>query len=631
MADGSNLVKIELSDGVAVLTIDNPPVNATSHALRSALKSQIEAALADEAVSALVLIGAGRGFIAGADISEFERKRDEPLNPAIIAVMEKAKKPIICAIHGHALGGGLEIAMGCHYRLATPEVKLGQPEVKIGITPGAGGTQRLPRLIGLTLALEMIVSGDPIPAGRAQERGLLDEIVEGDLRQAAIAFAAKVVREKMPLNRVRDLPPPIRPGREFFINARAELEKRSPNLTAPKACIDAVEASLLPIDQGLAQEATIFAGTVVSEQARALRYIFFAERDAGKVPDLPSDTPIKDIKKVGIVGDGTMGSAIAICFADAGYVVTLVEADSPSLERAKASLRKHYEAAGKRSKLADDEIERRIARIGTSLALSDLSDADLIVEAIAEDLSQKTKLFAELDRVAKPGALLATNTAHLDMDILAAATGRPESVFALHFFAPATAMRVVEVVRGERTTATTFATGMAVGRKLRKIPVAVRACEGFIGNRLATKRSRAVERLLNEGVTMGDIDKAMTNFGFPVGPGATNIVLDSATKSSLPAEEIAARLLYPMINEGSRLLEEGIAIRASDIDVIWVYGYGFPAYRGGPMFYGDNVGLPTVRDRLIADAERFNDPDLKPSALLVKLATEGGTFRAFKA
>jgi 3-hydroxyacyl-CoA dehydrogenase len=626
--DGSGLVKSHISAGIAVLTIDNPPVNATSHALRSALKTQIEAALADDAVTAVILIGAGRGFIAGADISEFERKRDEPLNPAIIAVMENSKKPIICAIHGHALGGGLELAMGCHYRLATPEVKLGQPEVKIGITPGAGGTQRLPRLVGLTLALDMIVGGDPIPAQKALERGLLDMIVESDLRQAAIDFAARAVREKMPLNRVRDLPPPIRPEREFFTKARAALEQHSPALTAPKACIDAIEASLLPIDEGLQREAAIFAGTIVSEQARALRYIFFAERDAGKVPDLPADTPTIDIKKVGVVGGGTTGNAITISFADAGYAVTLVETDALILNGVQTSVRQHYEAAGKRSNLAAEEIERRIACIRLTASMADLGDADIVVETVAEDIDAKTKALGEIDRAAKPGALIATSTAQLDIEILATATKRPENLFGLHFFAPIAKTRTVEIVRANQTVAKTAATGMAIGRKLRKIPVAMRARDGFVSSRLLARRDHAIDRLLKQGVAPVEIDEARIGFGFPAGLGLGQ---SAGARSSLSAREIIARILYPMINEGARLLEEGVAIRASDIDVIWVYGYGFPAYRGGPMFYADNVGLASLRDRLTADAARYDDPSLKPANLLVRLADEGKSFREHKA
>lgn len=690
MAAGTLLVKTELVGPVALLTVDNPPVNATSHALRSALKAALEAAIADPAVAAIVLIGAGRGFIAGADISEFDRKREEPLNPANIAVMEQSPKPIIAAIHGHALGGGLELAMGCHYRITTPDAKLGQPEVKIGLTPGAGGTQRLPRLVGMRLALHMIVDGDPIDAKTALEHGLIDAIVEGELRAGALAFAERVLRQSGPLPRVRDLPPAALPAVDFFAAARAELAKRKPGIMAPQSCIDAVEASLLPIDDGLRREAEIFAGTVQSEQSRALRHLFFAEREAAKVPGLPADTPVRDIRAVGVVGGGTMGSAIAICCADAGLPVTLVEADKPALDRAQATIRAHYDAAVKRGRLRSDDLDKRLGRIAGAMLLSDLAGADLIIEAVTEELPLKRKIFAELDLIAKPDALLATNTSYLDVDMLAGATRRPESVLGLHFFAPATIMRVIEVVRAPRSAATAVATGMAFGRKIRKLPVAVGAAQGFVGNRLLMKRNREVERLLTEGVAIEAIDRAMIHFGFAVGPcAATDVagldighrarvqrgdvwplaaalvaagrlgqksgagyyryesgsrtplpdpeaqrIIDAARGSSarleLSPDEIVARILSAMINEGARLIAEGIAARASDIDVIWVYGYGFPAHRGGPMFYADSVGLAAVCERLSQAATRTGDAALQPAPLLVQLARDGKRFRDLK-
>jgi 3-hydroxyacyl-CoA dehydrogenase len=689
MAAGEPLVKTEQIGKVALLTIDNPPVNATSHALRSALKAALEAAIADPASAAIVLIGAGRGFIAGADITEFERKREEPLNPANIAVMEQSPKPIIAAIHGHALGGGLELAMGCHYRVATPDAKLGQPEVKIGITPGAGGTQRLPRLVGLKLALDMIVGGDPIDAKTALDHGLIDEIVKGELRAGALAFAERM-SAKRPLPRVRDLPPPTLPDANFFATARAETVKRKAGLAAPQACIDALEAALLSIDDGLRREQEIFGGTVFSDQARALRYLFFAERDAAKVPGLAADTPIKSIATVGVIGGGTMGSAIAICCAEAGLPVTLVEADKLALDRALATIRAHYDGAVKRGRLGPDEMEKRLARVRGTMLLSDLYSADLIIEAVTEELALKCKIFAELGPIAKPDALLASNTSYLDLDLLAEASQRPEAVLGLHFFAPATVMRAMEVVRAGKSAPSTIASGMAFGRKIRKLAVTVGACDGFVGNRLLTQRGREVERLLAEGVAIEAIDRAMTEFGFPVGPCAAGDIagldisfrarkqrdrfwpladaivdagrlgqksgagyyryesgsrtplpdpeaqriIDSARRStsraSLPSEEIALRILSAMINEGARILDEGIAARASDIDVIWVYGYGFPAHRGGPMFYADLISLPKLCERLSAAAARFGDEGLKPAPLLAQLAAEGKSFRDYR-
>ena len=686
MNDRKILVRREDAGGMAVLTVDNPPVNATSHALRVALKSELDAALADPAVKAVIILGAGRGFIAGADIAEFDRPRLAPLNPAIIATMEESRVPVIAAIHGHALGGGLELAMGCHYRVATPEARLGQPEVKIGLIPGAGGTQRLPRLAGLKLALDMIVGGDPIPAKAAREAGLIDAIIDGELRAGAIEFATKILGESAALKRVRDRAPPALPEVEFFDNARAELARRKPALEAPRRCIDALEASLLPFDQGLAREAAIFAEAVASEQSKALRYLFFAERNSAKSAAIPAGTPAQNVAKIAVIGGGTMGSAIAICAADAGLAVTLIEADDAALDRAKASLRRHYEGGAKRGTANADEIERRLQRIAGSTALDDAGAADLVIEAVVEDLPLKQKIFSALDGIAKPDAILATNTSYLDIDGLAAQTQRPEQVLGLHFFAPATIMRVMEVVRAAKTSAATLATGMALGRKIRKIPVVVGACDGFVGNRLLTQRGRELERLLADGVAIGEIDQAMVAFGFPIGPCAAgdlagldisyrarkargrhwplaDAIVDagrlgqkngagyyryedgrrsplpdpeaqriidaargSTSRLTLPAEEIVARFLYPMINEGARILDEGIAERASDIDVIWAYGYGFPTYRGGPMFYADRIGLGAICDRLAQSAQRFADKGLEPAPFLARLAQEGKSF-----
>ena len=683
------LVKTEHAGLIAVLTIDNPPVNATSHALRSALKAALDEVLADAAVQAVILIGAGRGFIAGADISEFDRVRPEPLNPTIIAAMERAEKPIIAAIHGHALGGGLELAMGCHYRVATAEAKFGQPEVKIGLTPGAGGTQRLPRLVGIPLALDMIVGGDPIDAKTALEHGLIDAIIAGDLRQGAISFAEGLLRDKKPLRRVRDLPAPTVIDPAIFSNARADLGKRKAVLLAPRSCVDAVEASLLPFDQGLKREGELFAATVKSDQSRSLRHMFFAERDTAKTAAIPADTPAAAVKKVAVIGGGTMGSAIAICCADAGLPVILIEADAASLARATKTLRQHYEASAKRGSLAAAEIETRLARIAPSTAIKDVGDTDLVIEAVVEDLALKKEIFAALDRAAKPDAILATNTSYLDIDALAAATQNPARVLGLHFFAPATIMRVMEVVRAAKSIPSTLATGMAFGRKIRKIPVMVGACDGFVGNRLLTQRGREVERLLADGVAIAAIDAAMVGFGFPQGPCAAGDlagldisyrarkqrgrhwpladaivdagrlgqktgagyyryepgsrvplpdpeaqrIIDQARgsdqRATLSPDEIVTRIVDPMINEGARLLEEGIAERAGDIDVIWAYGYGFPAYRGGPMFHADLTGLGTICDRLRQSAERFNDPSLRPVPLFARLAHDGKAFKDF--
>jgi len=689
MDDRKLLVRRDDVGGIAVLTIDNPPVNATSHALRVALKATLEAALAEPPTKAILLLGAGRGFIAGADIAEFDRPRLAPLNPAIIAVMEASAVPVIAAIHGHALGGGLELAMGSHYRVATQEARLGQPEVKIGLIPGAGGTQRLPRLVGLPLALEMIAGGDPIGAKAALEAGLIDAIIAGELRAGAIAFAEKILREGRALTRVRDRAPPAPPDADFFSRARADLARRKPALEAPRRAIDALEAALLPFDEGLAREAAIFAETVTSSQSKALRHLFFAERDGARSAAIPAGTPARAVERVAVIGGGTMGSAIAICCADAGLSVTLIESDGAALGRAQAALRRHYEASARRG-LAAAEIEHRLSAIAGTTALEEARAADLVIEAVTEDLSLKQRIFTALDRITKPDAILASNTSYLDLDELAAATGRADLVLGLHFFSPATIMRAMEVVRAAKTSAAALATGMALGRKIRKLPVVVGACDGFVGNRLLTQRGRELERLLAEGATIEAIDQAMVAFGFPIGPCAAGDlagldisyrarkqrgrhwpladaivdagrlgqksgagyyryeagsrapmpdpeaqrILDaargSAARANLPREAIVARFLDPMINEGARILEEGIAERAGDIDVIWVYGYGFPAYRGGPMRYADEIGLGAICERLQQSARRFGDEGLAPSPLLVRLAREGKSFADFR-
>jgi 3-hydroxyacyl-CoA dehydrogenase len=690
MSDAKTMVQREAVGAIALLSIDNPPVNATSHALRLALDAALEAALADSAIKAVVLIGAGRGFIAGADIAEFDRPRLAPLNPAIIRRMEQSPIPIVAAIHGHALGGGLELAMGCHYRVATPEARLGQPEVKIGLIPGAGGTQRLPRLVGLERALAMIVRGDPIAAATALEEGLIDAIIDGTLRDGAIQFAERLVKEGAALKRVRDLPPPALSEPDFFARARDELARRKPALMAPQSAIAALEASLGPFDGGLAREASLFAACVASEESRALRHLFFAERDSARSAAIPAGTRAPEIATLAVIGGGTMGSAIAICSADAGLAVTLIEADDAALRAAEDRLRRHYESVAKRGTLPPEEINKRRARIALSATLEDAGTADLVIEAVTEDLALKRTIFAALDAIAKPEAFLASNTSYLDIDALAVATRRPERVLGLHFFAPATIMRAMEVVRAAKSSAEALAAGMAFGRKIRKLPIVVGACDGFVGNRLLTQRGRELERLLADGVAIAAIDAAMVGFGFPIGPCAAGDlagldisyrarqqrgrhwpladaivdagrlgqkngagyyryedgkraqlpdpeaqrIIDQArgntARPTLSPEEIVARFLDPMINEGARILAEGIAERAGDIDVIWAYGYGFPTWRGGPMFYADRVGLGIVCNRLTRSARRFHDEGLEPAPLLADLARQGKSFTEWR-
>jgi 3-hydroxyacyl-CoA dehydrogenase len=688
MASPAASVRIERDGAVAVVVIDHPPVNAMSHALRTALKSALDQSLADAAISAVILMSAGRSFIAGADITEFGKPRAEPLTPTLIATIEAAGKPVIAAIHGFALGGGLELAMGCHYRIATADARLGQPEVKLGILPGAGGTQRLPRLVGVKLALEMIVGGEPIGAKEALEKGLIDEIATGDLRQAAVAMAGRLVRDNAKLRRVRDLPiPPAESA--LFGDYRGTVERRRRGVLAPLRCVEAVEAAAtLPFDEGLAKERDFFAELVNSDQAKAQRYFFFAEREAAKIPDLAAETPVQGVKSAAIIGAGTMGGGIAMCFANIGIPVTMIDASREALDRGLATVRRNYEASASRGALAAPEVETRMALISGALDTQAAAGADIVIEAVFEELALKQQVFRTLDRVAKPGAILATNTSYQDVNAIAAATRRPEQVLGLHFFSPANVMRLVEVVRGAKTAKPVLAASLALARKIRKVPVTVGVCYGFVGNRMLSQRSRAVERLLLEGALPQQIDAALVAFGFPMGPfaaadlagldvgwrarkgrGATSPIADALCEAgrfgqktgggyyhyegasrapladpeveriivaaserlglkrrAIAADEMLDRIILPIANEGARILEEGIALRAGDIDVIWVYGYGWPMHRGGPMFYADSIGLQAVAARLTAQARALDDATLAPAPLLARLAAEGRGF-----
>ena len=688
MASPASSVRIERDGAVAVVVIDHPPVNAMSLAVRTGLKSALDETLADPATSAVILMGAGRTFIAGADITEFGKPRAEPLTPTLIAAIEAAGKPVIAAIHGHALGGGLELAMGCHYRIATADARLGQPEVKLGILPGAGGTQRLPRLVGVALALEMIAGGEPIGAKDALAKGLIDEIASGELRPAAIALAQRLVRDKAKLRRVRDiaLPPS---ERAIFGEYRGTIAKRRRGVIAPLRCVEAVEAAAtLPFDEGLAKERDIFLELVNSEQAKAQRYFFFAEREAAKIPDLAADIPVQAVKSAAIIGAGTMGGGIAMCFANVGIPVTMVEMSREALERGLATVRRNYESSASRGALAAGDVEKRMALIAGAVGYDGVGAADVVIEAVFEELPLKQEVFRALDRIAKPDAILATNTSYQDVNAIGAATQRPEQVLGLHFFSPANVMRLVEVVRGGKTARPVLASALALARKIRKVPVTVGVCYGFVGNRMLSQRSRAVERLLLEGALPQQIDAALVEFGFPMGPfaaadlagldvgwrarkgrGATSPVADAlceagrygqktgggyyhyepGSRAPLPdpeveriivatsarlgiarraiaAEDMLDRVLLPIVNEGARILAEGIALRASDIDVIWVYGYGWPVHRGGPMFHADSIGLKHVAARLAEQARMLDDATLAPAPLLAQLAAAGRGF-----
>ena len=695
MTEAGQIVTLERVGAIGVLTVNNPPVNALSHGVRSGLKAGLDAAGADQAISGLVLICAGRTFVAGADITEFGKPMKEPGLAAIIETIENSSKPVIAAIHGTALGGGLELALACHYRVAVPDARCGLPEVKLGILPGAGGTQRLPRVVGLALALDMITSGDPIGAKQARETGLVDEVIAGDLKTGAIAFAEKVVRERLPLKRVREMSDKLKvPDPDFFKNYKSTLAKRRRGLEAPQACVDAVEAAAtLPFDQGLKRERELFTRLLGGEQSKAQRYFFFAEREANKIPDVPGDTAVKTIRKAAVIGAGTMGGGIAMNFANVGIPVTVVEATQAALDRGLGVVRRNYEISASRGGMAAEDIDKRMALIKGTTDYGAIADTDLVIEAVFEDMALKKEIFAKLDGIAKPDAVLATNTSTLDVNAIAAATKRPESVIGLHFFSPANVMRLLEIVRGAKTSKPVVASSMALAKTIRKVPVLVGVCDGFVGNRMLAQRGREAERLLIEGALPHQVDKVLTDFGFPMGPFAMGdlagldvgwrvrqargtkapiadalyeagrlgqktsagyyhyepgsraplpdpdverIIIEvskqlGVARKPIPEAEILERLVYPMINEGAKILEERMALRASDIDVIWVYGYGWPIYRGGPMHYADSIGLKKIAERLSEYADRFNEPALKPAALLQQLAREGRGFADWQA
>ena len=692
MTQISQSVSLDRQGRIAVVTVNNPPVNALSHHVRQGLRDAINQAAGDAGAAAIVIACAGRTFIAGADITEFGKPPQEPTLSQVQDVIERSPKPIVAAIHGTALGGGLELAMTCHWRVAVKTARLGQPEVKLGLIPGAGGTQRLPRLVGVDKALAMIVGGDPIGGEEAKRLGLVDEIVDGDLTAGAIAFAERVVNEKRPLRKVRDLGDKVAAARgkpEIFSEFRKSVARQTRGFKAPEACIRAVEAAVsLPFDQGLARERELFIETLNSPESKAQRYFFFAEREAAKIPDVPAETPAAEIRKAAVIGAGTMGGGIAMNFANVGIPVTVIEVASEALDRGLGVVRKNYEATAAKGRLTKDDVEKRMGLIQGTTDFNALADADLVVEAVFEEMPIKKDVFARLDKVAKASAVLATNTSTLDVDEIAAATRRPESVVGMHFFSPANVMRLLEVVRGEKSAKPVIATAMAIGRRINKVPVLVGVCHGFVGNRMLHQRGKQSERLLLEGTSPQQVDKVLTDFGLPMGPFAMGdlagldvgwrirkgrgerapvadrlcemgrfgqktgsgffkyeggdrtpkpdpevdrIIAEVSREAgvqrrSISDDEIRERLLYPMVNEGAKILEEGKAIRASDIDVIWVYGYGWPVYRGGPMFWADQSGLKTIRDRLLAFEKQTGSDFWRPAPLLNKLADQGRGF-----
>jgi len=684
-------VDLDRRGRVAVLTVNNPPVNALSQHVRQGLRDGLTQAAADPNVDAIVITCAGRTFIAGADITEFGKPPKEPSLHEVLDLIESSPKPVVAAIHGTALGGGLEVTLACHYRVGAKTARFGLPEVKLGILPGAGGTQRLPRVVGVPKALSMIVSGDPIGADEALKAGLIDEIVEGDLTAAAVTFAEKVVAEKRPLKKIRDLDEKVAAVRgkpEIFAEFRKSVARQTRGFRAPENCIKAVEAAVnLPFDQGLKRERELFQELITSPESKAQRYFFFAEREAAKIPDVPADTKSRDIQKAAVLGAGTMGGGIAMNFANAGIPVTVVEVAQEALDRGLGVVRKNYEATASRGRLTMPDVEKRMGLISGTTDWSKIADADIVVEAVFEEMPIKKEVFAKIDGICKPGAVLATNTSTLDVDEIASATKRPDDVIGMHFFSPANVMRLLEVVRGKKSAKDVIATAMGVGRRIAKVPVLVGVCYGFVGNRMLHQRGREAEKLILEGALPHEVDRVLTDFGFPMGPFAMGdlagldvgwrirkgkgvksavadricelgrfgqktgagyfryekgdrtpipdpdvekIIVEVASEQGILRRkigeaEILARLLYPMVNEGAKILEEKIAIRASDIDVIWVYGYGWPVYRGGPMFWADQVGLKTIRDRM-NEWRKTQGEEWTPAPLLDRLASEGKTF-----
>jgi 3-hydroxyacyl-CoA dehydrogenase len=687
----NEVVKLETSDVIAVVTVDSPPVNALSAAVRRGIYDAVKRAGADPQVGAIVLTCAGRTFIAGADITEFGKPPQSPSLGEVIAEIENCPKPVIAAIHGTALGGGLEVALGAHFRVATKDAKLGLPEVKLGLLPGAGGTQRLPRAVGPELAVRMIVTGDPIGAAEALKNGLIEEIVEGPAVGGEV-FARKVLAEKRPLRRLRNDDSKLvaaRADRSIFTNAAAAANKRNRGLEAPLACAEAVSWTLdVPFDEALKKERESFLKLVGGDQSKAQRYAFFSEREAAKVSGVPAGTKPRPVERVAIIGAGTMGGGIAMSFANAGIPVTLIETGEEQLKRGMGVMQKNYEATAARGGIAADAPAKRMGLINGVVGLEHVKDADLVIEAVFETMAVKKEVFTALDAYAKPHAVLASNTSYLNIDQIAAVTRRPQDVLGMHFFSPANVMKLCEIVRAEKTAPDALMTAVAIARRIAKVPAVVGVCDGFVGNRMLAQRGKQAEKLLFEGALPQQVDAVVTKFGMPMGPfamgdlagldigwrsrkdrGIKSEIADAlceagrfgqktgkgyykyeaGSRAALPDpeveklidetlqrlgrkrrsvsdEEILERMMYPMINEGARILEEKVAARPSDIDVIWLYGYGWPIYRGGPMFYADQVGLKQIADRLSFYAKETDDPSLEPAPLLARLAAEGKTF-----
>jgi 3-hydroxyacyl-CoA dehydrogenase len=690
----------ELRGDVAVVMLDNPPVNGMGYETRKAFAAGIERAQADPAVRAIVVSGAGKVFSGGADIREFglPKALAEPNLLSLIRLLENCAKPVVAAIHGVCMGGGLELSLGAHYRVAAPGAKVALPEVKIGLVPGAGGTQRLPRALGVEAALNMIVSGEPVASehlAAVPGQRLFDRLIEGDLLAGAVAFAREVA-DLRPLPRVRDLPCAHPQGDAYFQFARNSAKAMARHFPAPARCVDCVEqATRAKFEDGLVYERSAFLALMWTPECKALRHAFFAERAASKIADVPEDTPLREVRKVAVIGAGTMGGGIAMNFLTAGIPVTLVETRAEALDKGVATIRRNYEAQVRKGKATPDQVGQRMALLKPTLHYDDIADADLVIEAVFEDMGVKEQVFRQLDALARPGAILATNTSTLDVDRIAACTRRPHDVVGLHFFSPANVMKLLEVVRGKATAKDVLATVMALARRIRKTAVVAGVCDGFIGNRMIEQYARQAGFLLEEGCTPAQVDRAIEAFGFAMGPfrmgdlagndigwairkrryvekpqlrysktadllcelgrygqktGAGWYDYLPGQRDAIPSpvvermiddhrktlgitprriedDEIVQRLVYALVNEGARLLDEGIASKASDIDMVYLSGYGFPLHRGGPMCYADTVGLYNVVQAMRRFAQNPHDdaPFWQPAPLLTRLLAEGRT------
>src|SRR4051794_21186578 len=670
---------------VLIVLSNNPPVNALSTAVRQGLVAAIEEAEADESVHAVVIACEGQTFFAGADITEFGKPPQMPWLPEVVDTIENCSKPVVAAIHGTALGGGLEVALGCHYRVADPTAKLGTPEVKLGLLPGAGGTQRLPRVAGVRKALEMCATGNPIGAKEGFACGLVDRLIEGEVIPHAVGYAEEV-RDVRPLPKSSERQDKLNEcNPDTFETFLKENARKFRGFDAPLKNVEAVKiACEKPYSEGVLEERKLFMELMSGTQARAQQYFFFAERKANKIDGLPENTAPRDIKRVGVIGAGTMGGGISMNFLSAGIPVTIAEMGQEALDRGTGLMRKNYEASASKGRMTTDQVEKAMGLLSPTLDFSALADCDLIIEAVYENMDVKKEVFGRLDKIAKPGAILASNTSYLNINEIADSTSRPADVVGMHFFSPANVMKLLEVVRGARTAPDVLLTAMQLGKRIKKVPVVAGVCHGFIGNRMLMPRQIEATKLLLEGATPEQVDRVHVEFGMPMGPfqmadlagvdigwhrdpnridnvrdalcaidrwgqkkGAgfydyddkrrpspspvvRQIIEDFAKKQGVERreigdQEIVERTLYTMVNEGAKILEEGIAQRASDVDVVWVYGYGWPVYRGGPMFWADSVGLAKIVEGLKRQEERMK-PDFSFSQLLIDKAEKGDSF-----